>query len=93
MSTTPKLYMQFGSRHTGPGKHSMTGEQMAAIQKELGLTNVEMAGLLGCSLVNYSRFPTGARPIPAYIARASIATLILHEFDFLRKFKLHAKPY
>lgn len=48
----------------------MTGKQLAKHRAAFERTQEQMAALLGCSVVGYKRFETGARPIPAYMAHS-----------------------
>lgn len=51
----------------------MTAERLVILRKQLGVTQVQMAKLMGCSLVGYKRFEGGGRPIPDYIGQLAVA--------------------
>lgn len=56
----------------------MDPTRLVGHRHDLNQTQAQMAQLLGCSLIGYKRFESGARPLPDYIAQAVKAFMFCH---------------
>lgn len=64
---------------------------LAAIRKQIGVTQEGMAELLHCAHVSYKRYELGTRDIPSYIAASAKMLQFLHKHDLLKKFETFFK--
>lgn len=73
----------------------MNPTSLAEQRHALDQTQAQMAQLLGCSLIGYKRFETGARPLPDYIAQAMKSFMFCHRhglWDLLTQDLLEDSP-
>ncbi len=67
----------------------MTLSALERLREQLDLTQREMADLLQCDYTGYKRYATGARPMPAYIARSVAALEFIHQAGLLDAYRTH----